>query len=220
VTKDVKKMVAEIRGALDGYPREQLQEMLAYVFKEYVVESGAPATGALSMLDARTELEGLSFAELMTWLQLHLDVPELALFEVANGRVSLRSGGRAIAIEAARAGEPAPLPMPAPQPSSPLAPVRIQSSASPPGTTAAPAPPPQTQPPPTPQSNVPASSPQPMPPPLASPAGGPTTMPASNPPPTSQPKTQQPATPASTDEKKDESAGGDANSRFSWLEVD
>jgi hypothetical protein len=215
VTKDVKKMVGEIRGALDGYPREQLQEILTYVFKEYVVESGAPATGALSMLDARTELEGLSFAELMTWLQLHLDVPELALFEVANGRVHLRSGGRAIAIEAARAGEPAPLPNPAPQPTSPLAaaPVRIQAAAQPPAA----APSPQTQPPPAPASHVPASSPQPMPPPMASPAGGPTTMPASNGPPTSQPKTQTPATP---EEKKDENAQGDANSRFSWLEVD
>ena len=53
-------MVAEIRGALDQYPREQLQEILAWVFKEYVVEGGtAPAQSALAMLDARTELEGL-----------------------------------------------------------------------------------------------------------------------------------------------------------------
>jgi len=41
-------------------------------------------------------------------------------------------------------------------------------------------------------------------------------VPASNAPPTSQPKTQTPATP---EDKKDETAG-DANSRFSWLEVD
>ena len=38
MSKDVKRMVAEIRHALDAYPREQLQEILAYVFKEYVVE--------------------------------------------------------------------------------------------------------------------------------------------------------------------------------------
>ncbi len=97
-------MVAEIRGALDQYPREQLQEILAWVFKEYVVEGGtAPAQGALAMLDARNELEGLSFAELVTWLQLHLDVPELAALEVQGARVSVRAGGRAIPIEVARA---------------------------------------------------------------------------------------------------------------------
>jgi hypothetical protein len=217
VSKDIKKMVGEIRGALDGYPRDQLQEILAYVFKEYVVEGGASATGALAMLDARTELEGLSFAELITWLQLHLDVPELALFEVANGRVHVRTGGRAIALDATRAPEPAPLPQPGPQPTSPLASAAVRAQAAP--LQPAPPPSPQTQPPALPTQSIPASSPQPMPPPMASPAGGPTTVPASNPPPTSQPKTQTPATPASTDEKKDEAAG-DANSRFSWLEVD
>ena len=85
-------MVAEIRGALDSYPREQLQEILAWVFKEYVVEGGAaPAASALAMLDARTELEGLSFAELVTWLQLHLDVPELAALEVQGNKVQRRA---------------------------------------------------------------------------------------------------------------------------------
>jgi hypothetical protein len=150
VSKDVKKMVADIRQALDAYPREQLQEILAYVFKEYVVEGGAPSTGALSMLDARSELEGLSFAELMTWLQLHLDVPELALFEIAGGRVHVRAGGRAIPLEGARAPEPlpapptvlaqpsAPQPMPPPQPTT--------------------APTPSTVNPPPPAANAPASS--------------------------------------------------------------
>jgi len=121
VSKDLKKMIAEIRGALDQYPREQLQEILAWVFKEYVVEGGAaPAQGALAMLDARTELEGLSFAELVTWLQLHLDVPELAALEVQGARVSVRAGGRAIPIEvAARPPEPLPAPVAAPAPSAP-----------------------------------------------------------------------------------------------------
>src|SRR5262249_5104112 len=115
-------MVAEIRGALDQYPREQLQEILAWVFKEYVVEGGAaPAQGALAMLDARTELEGLSFAELVTWLQLHLDVPELAALEVQGSRGSVRAGGRAFPIEgAARPPEPAPVAAPtAPAPAAP-----------------------------------------------------------------------------------------------------
>ena len=99
-------MVAEIRQSLDAYPREQLVEILSYVFKEYVVEGAAPVAGTTALIDARTELEGLSFAELMTWLQQHLDVPELAQFDVQGGRVSVRAGGRAIAIEAARQPEP------------------------------------------------------------------------------------------------------------------
>ena len=119
MSKDLKKMIAEIRGALDQYPREQLQEILAWVFKEYVVEGGAaPAQGALAMLDARTELEGLSFAELVTWLQLHLDVPELAALEVQGGKVHVRHGGRTVPIEVA-ARPPEPLPVAAPQPAAP-----------------------------------------------------------------------------------------------------
>jgi cell division septation protein DedD len=147
VSKDLKKMVAEIRGALDGYPREQLQEILAWVFKEYVVEGGAaPAQGALAVLDARSELEGLSFAELVTWLQLHLDVPELAALEVQGARVSLRSGGRAIPIEVA--SQPSAV---SHQPSA--SPVAAQPVAQPP--------PPQPMPPPNPAPSSHATPPQP-----------------------------------------------------------
>src|SRR5436305_10759259 len=112
-------MIAEIRGALDQYPREQLQEILAWVFKEYVVEGGAaPAQSALAMLDARSELEGLSFAELVTWLQLHLDVPELAALEVQGQKVHVRHGGRTVPIEVA-----APPPVAPPVAAQPPAPV-------------------------------------------------------------------------------------------------
>ena len=190
MSKDLKKMIAEIRGALDQYPREQLQEILAWVFKEYVVEGGAaPAQGALAMLEARTELEGLSFAELITWLQLHLDVPELAAFEVDGARVSVRAGARSIPIEVARHAEPPPVAAPAPAVAAPAprAPV---------------APPPQPMPPPvtpTPSHAVPP----PSPPPAA--------------PSTQQPKSDAPKSDAAkSDEKQEETP----SSRFSWLEVD
>ncbi len=207
MSKDVKKMVGEIRGALDKYPREQLQEILAYVFKEYVVEgSPASATGALAMLDARTELEGLSFAELMTWLQLHVDLPELALFEVAGGRVHVRAGGRSIPIEAARAPEPQAMPV------TPTPPVVTTAPALP--TTAAPqaatTPAPRPMPPEPRSSPTPASSPQPMPPPVAP-------SPSHQAPPATPPN-QAPAPPTTSSDKKDEAASP-AN-RFSWLEVD
>ena len=199
MSKDVKKMVGEIRGALDKYPREQLQEILAYVFKEYVVEgSSASATGALAMLDARTELEGLSFAELVTWLQLHLELPELALFDVAGGRVQVRAGGRSIPLEAARVVEPPP----------PVATVQAAPSvtaAQPPASTPQPMPPqPRTNP-------TPASSPQPMPPPI-------TPTPSHQAPPAAPPNQAPAPTTTSTTDKKDEPTTP-AN-RFSWLEVD
>ena len=161
-------MVAEIRGALDAYPREQLQEILAWVFKEYVVEGGAaPAQGALAMLDARTELEGLSFAELVTWLQLHLDVPELAALEVQGARVSVRAGGRSIPIEVARQPDPQPVAPPPPAPTPALTPAQARTpapSATPappaaPSRSAAPTPAPATPAPATPAAATPAPDP-------------------------------------------------------------
>ena len=195
MSKDVKKMIAEIRGALDQYPREQLQEILAWVFKEYVVEGGAaPAQGALAMLEARTELEGLSFAELVTWLQLHLDVPELAAFEVDGARVSVRAGARSIPIEVARHPEP---PVAAP------APVAAQATPSPP-------PPPQPMVRPSQGTSAPPHSSDgrtPNPP-----------APSHAAPPPSPPPSAPAAAPAEpkAEEKKEDSP----SSRFSWLEVD
>jgi outer membrane biosynthesis protein TonB len=141
VSKDIKRMVAEIRSALDAYPREQLQEILAWVFKEYVVEGGtAPAQGALAMLDARSELEGLSFAEVVTWLQLHLDVPELAALEVQGARVSVRAGGRAIPIEVAAPPPPPPIAAPTPPPAPVAAPTVAANPIAPTPPVAAPSP--------------------------------------------------------------------------------
>ena len=180
MSKDLKKMIAEIRGALDQYPREQLQEILAWVFKEYVVEGGAaPAQGALAMLDARSELEGLSFAELVTWLQLHLDVPELAALEVQGARVSVRAGGRTIPIEVAA-------PHPLPQPTAPAA--TTPAATTPAATTTPAIPPPQPMPP----ANPPAPShaaPPPSPP--NTPVAPPTTTPTAD---------------AKTEEKKEDAA--------------
>ena len=147
MSNDLRRMVGEIRQALDAYPREQLQEILAYVFKEYVVEGAATPTGAMAMLEARTELEGLSFAELITWLQLHLDVPELALFDVQNGRVSVRVGARVVELTAAAPQPSAVSPPPSAQPVPTPAVVPPPTQSAPPPTQSAP-PPTQSAPPP------------------------------------------------------------------------
>jgi hypothetical protein len=200
MSKDVKKMVGEIRQSLDAYPREQLVEILSYVFKEYVVEGAAPIAGTTALIDARTELEGLSFAELVTWLQLHLDVPELAQLEVQGNRVSVRAGGRAVPIEAPRNEPPAAVAPPTPvQPTQPApAPAAAQPAATP-----APA---ATQP-----AMQRSQTQQP-----AQPAAGARPQPAQpNPPAAGQPQQQQQQ---QQGDAKEES--GDPASRFSWLEVD
>ncbi len=136
--KNIRLVLSSIRESLDGYTREQLIELLGYVFKEFVVEGSSPlGAGAGAVLDAKTELEGMRFSQLVVWLQQHLDLPELAVLEVDAERVYLRSGGRAIPIEAQRepvAPPPAP-PRPAPPPPAALtissAPVQAARPAAP-----------------------------------------------------------------------------------------
>ncbi len=125
----IRMVVDQIRGALEGYQREELIEILTYVFKTYVVEGGSPlVTGAGVQLDARSELDGLSFAQLVTWLQQHLDAPELALFEVQGDRVGVRVGGRSVAIEAPRQEPVAPPPPVVAAPVAAPAPVTAQAA--------------------------------------------------------------------------------------------
>ncbi len=104
--QQVRRALGEIRRALDSYPREGLAEILALVFKEYVVEGQQPLASGGHVLDARSDLEGLSFAELMVWLQTHLDVPELALFEVSGAEVSVRADGKLSRLVARPAAAP------------------------------------------------------------------------------------------------------------------
>jgi hypothetical protein len=106
---DLRKIAADIREALETYPREALADILTYVFQAYVVE-GTP-TVAATQPERLVELEGLSFAEVIAALQTRLDLPELALFDVSAGRVSVRVGGQPVPLVAERGREalaPAP----------------------------------------------------------------------------------------------------------------
>ena len=87
---DLRKIAGDIREALNTYPREALVDILTYVFQAYVVE-GAPVVAAPAP-ERLQELEGQSFAEVIQTLQLRLDLPELSLFDVSSGRVSVRVG--------------------------------------------------------------------------------------------------------------------------------
>lgn len=115
--QQIRRALGDIRNALDRYPREALAEILAIVFKEFVVEGAQPLASGSHVLDARSDLEGMSFAELVLWLQTHLDLPELALFEVSGADVSVRVEGRSTRLRAAASTAPvatAPVPVPAP----------------------------------------------------------------------------------------------------------
>jgi hypothetical protein len=162
--KNIRLMLGAIREALEGHSREQLAEILGYVFKEYVVEGATPlGSAAGAVLDAKTELEGLRFPQLITWLQHHLDVPELALFEVDGDRVSLRIAGRSIPIDPSATAAPPPLPAPAPRAAPQVtiqsAPVRAPSQ-PPPAPTPSSASTPGPAPAPAPQPAQPAAKPE------------------------------------------------------------
>src|SRR6185369_9587063 len=94
---NIRDLVGDIREALERFPREALIEILTYVFKEYVVEGPAPISSAPPTL--RDDLEGMSFADVIRSLQLRLDLPELALFEVQGERVTVKIGGRPVPLE-------------------------------------------------------------------------------------------------------------------------
>ena len=102
---DPRRQTREIREALSRFEPDQLLEILTHVFRQYVVEGGAPP--AMQLQD---ELTGLSFAQVIERLQLRLDLPELRLFELQGGRVMVRVDGRLHPLETADS-RPEPLPM-------------------------------------------------------------------------------------------------------------
>ena len=88
---DLRDLTANIADALGELDRESLLAILTFVFKEYVVDGPPPML--MHQAETIAELQGLSFAQLVSTLQTRLDVPELALFQVEGERVSVRVGG-------------------------------------------------------------------------------------------------------------------------------
>src|SRR3989440_3978706 len=103
---NVLELVGDIREAVERLSKDQLVDILVYVFKEYVVQGPAPLQSSGQLV--HDDLEGMSFAEVIRSLQLRLDLPELELFTVEDsGRVLVRVGGRPTPIEA-QAARPTP----------------------------------------------------------------------------------------------------------------
>jgi hypothetical protein len=222
---DLRKIAGDIREALESYPREALADILTYVFQAYVVE-GTP-TVAATQPERITELEGLSFADLVTALQTRLDVPELALFEVNAGRVNLKMGGQTIAIVAERGRPAAASSAPAPaQAAAPAGPATAEPAPRPrPGVTVEEVPSSQLRPPPRSPTTPAAEAPPPRrglsvssaPGGRPAPAGG--SAPAAQPAQPTQPA-QGAAQPAAAKKPEDTVDDGAGSKRFSLLDID
>ena len=119
---DLRQISGSIRDALADYERDALVDILTYVFKEYVVEGPPPLL--VNQAERIPDLEGLSFAQLITALQTRLDLPELSLFDVDGEQVLVRAGGVRVPLTGPNAGVERPLP-----PASPAPPPEVRTSA-------------------------------------------------------------------------------------------
>jgi hypothetical protein len=202
----LRDLVGDIREALERHSREELIEILTYIFKEYVVEGPAPISSPQPVV--RDDMTGLNFAEAIRTLQLRLDLPELALFEVTADRVFVRLGGQRLLVEAqASRPEPAPAPMASPTPPAPppsTSPPSRDSRLTTPGVAVEELPTPVRRPANVAGTPMPTPAPGPAAHPAPAAANSPSTTPASGTGPT---KEEQPKT-------------GEGGNRFKLPEVD
>ena len=88
---DLRQIAGNIGDALADYDRDALLAILTYVFKEYVVEGPPPML--VNQAERLEDLEGFSFAQLISALQTRLDHSELSLLKVDGETVSVRIDG-------------------------------------------------------------------------------------------------------------------------------
>ena len=199
---DLREIASNVKDAFADADRETLLEVLTFVLKEYVVEGPPPMM--IHQAETLSDLQGASFATLISALQTRFDFPELSMFVVDGESVSVRVGG----VVQPLLGQRTPLtgaPLPAPQ-APPQRGVRVVESdlhQRPPA--AAPAPAPQGSAPP------PARG--------ISMRGRPTGEDPGAPAPAAP--AAPPAAGAAAPADKPEGTGGDdASARFSLLELD
>ena len=195
---DLREIASNVKDAFADADRETLLEVLTFVLREYVVEGPPPML--IHQAETLSDLQGASFATLISALQTRFDFPELSMFVVDGESVSVRVGGVVQPLLAQRTpliGAPAPAPQaPPPQPGVRVVESNLQQR---PPVAAAPAP----------QGGAP--------PPARgiSMRGRPTGEDPGAPAPTA------PTAPAAAPADKPEGTGGDdASARFSLLELD
>ena len=88
---DLREIASNVREAFTEADRETLLDILTFVIKEYVVEGPPPMM--IHQAETLSDLQGASFAQVITALQTRFDHPELAMFVVDGEQVSVRVGG-------------------------------------------------------------------------------------------------------------------------------
>jgi hypothetical protein len=199
---DIRDLVSNVKDAFADADRETLLDILTFVVKEYVVEGPPPML--VHQAETLSDLQGQSFAQLITALQTRLDHPELAMFVVDGEQVSVRVGGVVHPLLAGRQPLGGAAELPRPQAGVRVVEATVQQQRPP----AAPAP--TTPPPPRGLSirSQPTS------------AAAPATPPPNAAAPPTAPATPAAATPAPPASDKPETGGDDAAARFSLLELD
>ncbi len=216
---DLREIATNVRDAFADADKETLLDILTFVIKEYVVEGPPPML--MHQAETLADLQGMSFAQLVSALQTRFDHPELAMLVVDGEQVGVRIGGVVQPLLPGRTPPNAADQLRA----AGVRVVETQLSPRPPQPQAAP-----------PQQPPPAREPGAAPPPVrglsmrGAPVGG-GGAPA-QPPPQQQPQQPpaqgqqpapaqgqgQPAAPQPSD--KPEGSGDDASTRFGLLELD
>ena len=207
---DLREISSNVREAFTEADRETLLDILTFVIKEYVVEGPPPMM--IHQAETLTDLQGASFAQLITAMQTRFDHPELAMLTVDGESVGVRINGVVQPLLAGRTAPTAPAGFTDTRPySPPPAPgVRVvEANLTPrPPAPSAPAAPPAQAPPPNRGLSIRG---RPNDPAAPAPAPAPTQgAPA--------PAAPAPAAPGAPE--KPEGSGDDASARFSLLELD
>ena len=214
---DLREIASNVKDAFAEADRETLLDVLTFVIKEYVVEGPPPML--IHQAETLADLQGQSFAQLITALQTRCDHPELAMFVVDGNQVSVRVGGVVQPLLPGRQPLSGAADLPRPQAGVRVVETTLSQRTAPPPTAQVPG----TAPPPRglsirgqPAGAPPASAPQPTGQGQGS-SGGATSPPAQPP---AQPPAASSAVPAAAPGDKPESSGDDASARFSLLELD
>ena len=212
---DLREIASNVKDAFAEADRETLLDVLTFVIKEYVVEGPPPML--IHQAETLADLQGQSFAQLITALQTRCDHPELAMFVVDGNQVSVRVGGVVQPLLPGRQPLSGAADLPRPQAGVRVVETTLSQRPAPPPTAQVPG----TAPPPRglsirgqPAGAPPASAPQPA---GQGSAGGAASPPAQPP---AQPPAASSAVPAAAPGDKPESSGDDASERFSLLELD
>jgi uncharacterized protein YjbI with pentapeptide repeats len=106
--RDFGLMAQEMREALDQYSREELMDLVTHLARVFVVEGNAPVAleEAPPPPAGMSELSGLSFAQLVLHLQMHLPHDELRRLRVSGPDVWVERGDRQVTLTTSAGDEP------------------------------------------------------------------------------------------------------------------